>query len=185
MITLTTAEEKLAALIWRTAPISSPDLVVLAEREIGWKKSTVYTVLKKLCDKGIFRNHNATITVLISHTDFWENQTGDFINRVSDGKGEDFVASSLKRYVNTPIREIPASDLAKGESFVQQFLYNEQSTNRQSFGAEIMMFLQSEVASHQASIHMKREMVFQLEEEIKEVERRIDGLNSLIDRLSK
>ena len=54
-ISLTEAEEKLASLIWRNAPISSPGLVSIAARELNWKKSTTYTVLKKLCDKGVFK----------------------------------------------------------------------------------------------------------------------------------
>lgn len=54
-INLTGAEEKLADLIWRSAPLSSPALVSLADQEIDWKKSTTYTVLKKLCDKGVFK----------------------------------------------------------------------------------------------------------------------------------
>ena len=49
-------ETRFAELIWANAPISSGELVKLCARELEWKKSTTYTVLKKLCDKGIFRN---------------------------------------------------------------------------------------------------------------------------------
>jgi predicted transcriptional regulator len=56
---LTESEEKFAELIWQNEPIGSGDLVKLCEKEMNWKKSTTYTVLKKLCEKGIFQNENA------------------------------------------------------------------------------------------------------------------------------
>ena len=53
---LASAEEKFAEMIWANAPISSTELVKLCEKEMNWKKSTTYTMLKKLCEKGIFQN---------------------------------------------------------------------------------------------------------------------------------
>ncbi len=53
--TLTQAEAKLAIIIWQEAPLTSPELVLLAEQKLHWKKSTTYTVLKRLCDKGVFK----------------------------------------------------------------------------------------------------------------------------------
>ena len=52
---LTETEEKFAEIVWNNEPIGSGDLVNLCAKEMGWKKSTTYTVLKKLCEKGIFR----------------------------------------------------------------------------------------------------------------------------------
>ena len=61
---LTESEEKFAELIWQNEPIGSGDLVKLCEKEMNWKKSTTYTVLKKLCEKGIFQNENAIVSFL-------------------------------------------------------------------------------------------------------------------------
>ena len=63
---LAEVEEKFAELIWQQEPIGSGELVKLCEKELTWKKSTTYTVLKKLCDKGIFQNKNAIVTLYIS-----------------------------------------------------------------------------------------------------------------------
>ena len=51
-------EMQFADLIWQNEPIASGDLVKLCEKQLHWKKSTTYTVLKKLCEKGIFQNEN-------------------------------------------------------------------------------------------------------------------------------
>ena len=88
---LTAAEEKLAALIWREAPMASPDLVMLAQGEMDWKKSTTYTVLKKLCDKGLFRNENALITVLLTYDQFIARESRSYV--------EDLFGGSLPRFI--------------------------------------------------------------------------------------
>lgn len=92
-ISLTEAEEKLAALIWRYAPLSSPDLVALAEREMNWKKSTTYTVLKKLCDKGIFRNENANVSVVLTRDEQIARQSRRYV--------EDIFGGSLPKFINS------------------------------------------------------------------------------------
>ena len=65
---LTESEERFAELIWQNEPIGSGDLVRLCEKEMNWKKSTTYTVLKKLCEKGIFKNENAVVSSLMTRT---------------------------------------------------------------------------------------------------------------------
>jgi len=92
-ITLTSAEEKLAALIWRDAPMSSPDLVARAEFEMGWKKSTTYTVLKKLCDKGVFKNENANISVLLTRDEQTARQSRRYVEETFGGSLPRFIAS--------------------------------------------------------------------------------------------
>ena len=88
---LTTAEEKLAALIWREAPMTSPDLVTRAQSELDWKKSTTYTVLKKLCDKGVFRNESAQVTVLLTREAFLARQSRRYV--------EDLFGGSLPKFI--------------------------------------------------------------------------------------
>ena len=63
---LTEREEKFADIIWQNEPIASGDLVKLAEDEMDWKKSTTYTVLKKLCKKGIFKNEDAIVSSILT-----------------------------------------------------------------------------------------------------------------------
>ncbi len=92
-ITLTAAEEKLAALIWRAAPLTSPDLVSLAEREMAWKKSTTYTVLKKLCDKGVFKNENANVLVILTRDEQIARQSRRYVEDTFGGSLPKFITS--------------------------------------------------------------------------------------------
>ena len=92
---LTAAEGKLAVLIWRSAPITSPDLVELARDEMKWKKSTTYTVLKKLCDKGVFKNENAHVSVLLTQDELATYQSRNYIEDSFGGSLPKFLASFI------------------------------------------------------------------------------------------
>jgi len=94
-ITLTVAEEKLAALIWRDAPLTSPDLVAIAEKEMDWKKSTTYTVLKKLCDKGVFKNENANVSVLLTRDEQIARQSRRYVEDTFGGSLPKFITSFI------------------------------------------------------------------------------------------
>ena len=88
---LTESERKFAELIWQNEPINSGDLVKLCEREMKWKKSTTYTVLKKLCEKGLFKNENAVVSSLISKDEYYSRQSIRFV--------EDTFGGSLPRFL--------------------------------------------------------------------------------------
>ena len=76
---LAEGEMRFAELIWREEPIASPELVKLCEIEFHWKKSTTYTVLKKLCERGIFQNEKAVVTSLISKEEFYSLKSRKFV----------------------------------------------------------------------------------------------------------
>jgi len=99
---LTAAEEKLAILIWRDAPISSPDLVALAQREMKWKKSTTYTVLKKLCEKGVTNNENALVSVLLTQDELTTLQSRHYVEDTFDGSLPKFITSFVGSRKLTP-----------------------------------------------------------------------------------
>ncbi len=88
---LAEGEARFAKLIWQREPIASPELVRLCEKEFTWKKSTTYTVLKKLCDRGIFRNENAVVTSLISEEEFNSYKSRKFV--------EDSFGGSIPRFL--------------------------------------------------------------------------------------
>ena len=92
-IYLTEAERKLADLIWQEAPLASPDLVVLAQKELSWKKSTTYTVLKKLCDKGVFKNVNANVSVVLTRTDQMTRQSRRYVEDTFGGSLPNFITA--------------------------------------------------------------------------------------------
>lgn len=90
-------ESRFADLIWQHEPIASGELVKLCEKELEWKKSTTYTVLKKLCEKGIFQNEDGTVTSLIAKEDFYAIQSEQFVKETFDGSLPAFVAAFTKR----------------------------------------------------------------------------------------
>lgn len=90
-------EMKFAEIIWEKEPISSGELAKLSEQELNWKKSTTYTILKRLCDKGIFQNEKGTVTSLISHKEFQANQSERFVEEAFAGSLPSFVAAFMSR----------------------------------------------------------------------------------------
>ncbi len=78
-LTMGAIETRFAELIWAGEPISSTELWKRSERELGWKKSTTFTVLKRLCDKGIFRNEKGVVTSRISRERFDAMQSQRFV----------------------------------------------------------------------------------------------------------
>lgn len=90
-------ESHFADMIWENEPIPSPELVKLAERELSWKKSTTYTVLKRLCERGIFRNQGGVVTSLISRRDFYAVQSEKFVEETFSGSLPAFLAAFTTR----------------------------------------------------------------------------------------
>jgi len=92
---LTDAEEKLASIIWREAPLTSPELVTLANREMDWKKSTTYTVLKKLCNKGVFSNKRAKVTVLFTPEEQKARESRHYVEDAFGGSLPGFISAFI------------------------------------------------------------------------------------------
>ncbi len=90
-------EAKFADLIWQNEPLGSGELVKLCESELNWKKSTSYTVLKKLCDRGIFKNEGSVVTSLVSKEDFYAMQSEKFVEETFEGSLPQFIAAFTKR----------------------------------------------------------------------------------------
>lgn len=90
-------ESRFADMIWKNEPIPSPELVKLAERELNWKKSTTYTVLKRLCERGIFQNQGGVVTSLISRQDFYAVQSEKFVEETFSGSLPAFLAAFTTR----------------------------------------------------------------------------------------
>ena len=92
---LAEGEAKFAELIWENEPIASPELVKLCEEKFEWKKSTTYTVLKKLCDRGIFQNENAQVTSLISKEEFYSYKSREFVEQTFGGSIPKFLTAFM------------------------------------------------------------------------------------------
>ena len=92
---LTETEEKFAELIWMNEPILSGDLVKLSEIKMNWKKSTTYTVLKKLCEKGIFNNESAVVSSLIKKDEYYAKQSISFVEDTFGGSLPKFLTAFI------------------------------------------------------------------------------------------
>ena len=90
-------ESQFADLIWEHEPLSSGELVKLCEERLRWKKSTTYTVLKKLCDRGTFQNQNGTVTSRMSKREFHALQSERFVEDTFDGSLPAFLAAFSSR----------------------------------------------------------------------------------------
>lgn len=90
---LTNAEKRLAELIWENEPIASMELVKLAEREFGWKKSTTFTNLKFLIDKGLARNEKSCVSMLYTYNEIIAEQSCRYVDDAFGGSLPMFVAS--------------------------------------------------------------------------------------------
>ncbi len=90
-------ETRFAELIWQREPITSGELVELADAQLGWKKSTTYTVLKRLCERGIFRNVSGTVTSCLSREEFFAAQSVHFVDRSFNGSLPAFLTAFTSR----------------------------------------------------------------------------------------
>lgn len=86
-------ESHFADIIWQHAPLSSGELVKLCNQELGWKKSTTYTVLKKLCERGIFQNQDSRVSALITKEEFQAMQSRKFVEETFGGSLPVFLAA--------------------------------------------------------------------------------------------
>lgn len=94
---LTDTEAKFADIIWANEPIKSPDLVKLCETELNWKKSTTYTMLKRLAGKKIFENNKGVVCALIKKEDFYAEQSKLFVEETFDGSLPRFLAAFTRK----------------------------------------------------------------------------------------
>ena len=93
MPTMGTLESRFADLIWSHEPMASKDLIKMAEKELNWKSSTSYTVLKRLCERGIFQLQDKTVTSLISREEFYGMKSEQFLDETFDGSLPAFIAA--------------------------------------------------------------------------------------------
>lgn len=90
-------ESRFADIIWENEPISASELARRGDKVLNWKKTTCYTVLKRLCDKGIFKNINGTVTSVISRNEFYSMQSEKFVADTFGGSLPAFLAAFTSR----------------------------------------------------------------------------------------
>ncbi len=101
-------ETKFAEIIWENEPVSSTQLVKIAEKQLEWKKSTTYTVLKRLCEKGLFENNQGVVQSKIKKDEFYSLQSEKFVDETFKGSLPAFFAAftGRRKLTKTEIDEL-------------------------------------------------------------------------------
>ena len=108
-------ESKFADIIWAHAPLHSRELVKLCESELNWKKPTTYTVLRRLCERGIFQNEGGMVTSLISRDEFYAMQSERFVEENFSGNLPSFLAAFTRR------RSLSATEIEEIRRMIDTF----------------------------------------------------------------
>ncbi len=90
-------QERFADIVWAHEPVASGELVKLCREELHWKKPTTYTVLRRLCEKGIFQNRDGAVSALISREDFYAAKSRQVVEESFRGSLPAFVAAFTAR----------------------------------------------------------------------------------------
>jgi len=96
LLKLFDAEYKFMSIVWEHEPVNSTKLTRICEKELGWKKPTTYSMIKKLSERGIMQNEKATVTTLIAKEDVQKYEADVFVDRVFDGSIPSFITSFLQ-----------------------------------------------------------------------------------------
>lgn len=105
---LAEGEYRFATLVWDNEPLPSGQLVALASEALGWKKSTTYTVLKKLCQRGILQNKDGVVTALVKQEAVQQQESAAVVDKTFGGSLPRFVAAFLNA---KPISEEEAAEI--------------------------------------------------------------------------
>ena len=89
------SEYKFASIVWAHEPVTTKELVKLCQEELEWKRTTTYTVLKRLCERGIFQNENSVVTSLIPKEQIQKGESRQFVQRTFGGSLPGFIAAFL------------------------------------------------------------------------------------------
>ncbi|MCQ2443500.1 MAG: BlaI/MecI/CopY family transcriptional regulator [Oscillospiraceae bacterium] len=102
------SEYRFCLLLWANEPIASPKLTKLCKEELGWSKSTTYTVIKRLSDRGVVKNENTIVTSLVSKEEVQVSEMNEMLEKTFEGSIPAFIAAFAKRQAlsDTEIDEI-------------------------------------------------------------------------------
>ncbi|MBQ0083413.1 MAG: BlaI/MecI/CopY family transcriptional regulator [Clostridiales bacterium] len=110
-------QERFADIVWANEPLGSGELVKLCESRLNWKKPTTYTVLRKLCEKGILKNENGIVSSMISKEEFYSAKSEQIIEESFNGSLPSFIAAFIS---HKKLTEREAAEIQKMIDAVKQ-----------------------------------------------------------------
>ena len=111
-------QERFADLVWANEPVASGELVKICEKELEWKKSTTYTVLRKLCEKGLFKNEDGKVTSLISKDEFYSAKSKQIVEDSYSGSLPAFIAAFISN------KKLTAKEADEIQKMIDEFKKN-------------------------------------------------------------
>lgn len=94
-VKLCDSDYRFMQIVWEYAPVNSGELVRICNEKLGWKKSTTYTTIRKLCGRGYIKNEDATVSVLIPREQVQTSESAYFVDRTFAGSLPQFIAAFL------------------------------------------------------------------------------------------
>lgn len=91
------SEYRFCLILWENEPIKSTDLAKICEKELGWKKATTYTVIKRLSERSVLKNENAVVTSIVSKEEIQQAQMDELLEKTFEGSMPAFIAAFAKR----------------------------------------------------------------------------------------
>ena len=107
-------EARFADIVWEHAPMTTRQLVDICAKELNWKRPTTYTVLRKLCERGIFKMEDSNVTVLIDRDEFYAIRGEQFVDDAFDGSLPAFIAAFTTR------KQLTADEIDEIKKLVDQ-----------------------------------------------------------------
>lgn len=114
-LTLGAVETRFADIVWENAPLTTNQLIAICARELNWKRTTTYTVLKKLCEGEIFKMEDSLVTVLLPKEEYHALQSEAFVDRTFHGSLPAFIAAFTSR------KELSREELAQIKEMIRDF----------------------------------------------------------------
>lgn len=112
---LALVESRFADILWKNEPIHSRELVKVCEKELNWKKSTTYTVLRKLCARGLFQNQDGIVSAVISKSDYYAIQSEKFVEETFEGSLPAFINAFSTR------KQLTAEEIAQIRKMIDAY----------------------------------------------------------------
>lgn len=116
-------EQRFADMIWLNEPVASGELVKLCEKEFAWKRTTTYTMLKRLCERGIFVNESGTVRACMTKEEFHAAQGEQFLEENFDGSLPIFLAAFSRR------RKLSKREVAELKKMIEEYEERDDGTD--------------------------------------------------------
>ena len=109
------SEYRFCLILWKHEPINSTKLAKLCNEELGWSRTTTYTVIKRLSERGVVKNENATVTSLVSKDEVQAAEIDEMVEKTFEGSLPAFIAAFTRR------KSISREDLAEIRKMIDAY----------------------------------------------------------------